>query len=180
MNDNFDEIRLVKLDATIDDAVELSIIAKRAYCDHYLHLWHDGGEWYLNKCFTSEILLNEIMDKNALFYLLKVDNENIGFIKLNIDAAIENYTKKQAIELERIYLVKTAVNRGYGKFVMWFIIDLARKYGKEIIWLKAMDSSQAAIVYYQKMGLEICGQTQLEFQVMREEFRGMVVMKRAV
>ena len=28
------------------DAALLSVVALNAYCDHYLHLWFDNGEWY--------------------------------------------------------------------------------------------------------------------------------------
>jgi hypothetical protein len=41
-----------------------------------------------------------------------------------------------------------------------------------------MDSSVDSIAFYRKNGFETCGTHQLEFPLMIEQFRGMVVMKK--
>src|SRR6476660_6981654 len=97
-------IRLQKI--AITDALLLSDIAIKAYSDHYLHLWFDNAEWYLDNCFSISSLQNELADANALFYIIHFNEEPVGFLKLNMDAAFEEYLSKDAIELERIYLRK--------------------------------------------------------------------------
>lgn len=162
----------------IEDVALLSDIAIRAYCDHYKHLWYDEGKCYAKKSFSKENLLNELKDKNAWFFIILLNNEAVGFLKLNIDAPLRENTN--ALELERIYLTKSATGKGIGKYVFYFVMDIAKECNKKLIWLKVMDSSADAIAFYKKMGFEIFDVTRLDFEMMKPEFRGMYLMKREI
>jgi RimJ/RimL family protein N-acetyltransferase len=48
------------------------------------------------------------------------------------------------------------------------------------ILLKAMDSSKDSIAFYKKCGFQIVGETKLDFEMMKEEWRGMVIMKKTI
>ena len=154
----------------------LSDIAIRAYSDHYLHLWYDKGEWYINKSFSEQNLLSELVDGNALFFIIYSNNEAVGFLKLNIDAPLEE--EISALELERIYLTKAASGKGIGKFVLDFVFEVAKDQNKKLVWLKVMDSSSEAIRFYENNGFQKCGTYHLDFSQMREEFRGMYIMQK--
>jgi len=169
-------VSIRKINST--DAALLSATAWKAYCDHYLHLWFDNGEWYRKKCFTTEVLQQELADPNNLFYIAYDADEPVGFLKLRIDAVLETDPDKNGLELERIYLTSAASRKGIGKQLMELSLAVAKEYQKEIIWLKAMDSSEGPIAFYRQMGFEICGITRLSFEQMKEEYRGMVIMKK--
>jgi GNAT superfamily N-acetyltransferase len=154
----------------------LSDTAIRAYSDHYLHLWYDKGEWYINKSFSEQNLLSELVDVNALFFIIYFNNEAVGFLKLNIDAPLEE--EISALELERIYLTKAASGKGIGKFVLDFVFEVAKDQNKKLVWLKVMDSSSEAIRFYENNGFQICGTYHLDFSEMKEEFRGMYIMQK--
>ena len=160
------------------DASLLANTALTAYCDHYLHLWFDNGEWYKERCFTKEVLQLELDDTNNLFYIAYVGDVPAGFLKLKINAVLETDNTKNGLELERIYLTKAASRKGIGKQLMELSLSIARQYQKEIIWLKAMDSCIGPIAFYRQMGFELCGVTRLSFKQMKEEYRGMVIMKK--
>lgn len=169
-------IRLQKIAVT--DVTLLSDIAIKAYSDHYLHLWYDNAEWYLNESFSVSTMEKELSNANALFYFIYFNEELAGFLKLNVDAGFEKYTADLALELERIYVRKAASGKGVGEFVMRFVFDFAVSKSKKIVWLKVMDSSAGPISFYKKNGFEICGTFQLDFPVMKEELRGMYIMKK--
>lgn len=155
----------------------LSAVATRAYFDHYKHLWYDEGAWYADKCFNISQLANEIADKRNVFFLAILDNNPVGFLKLRP----ENQLSDQAgngFEIERIYLTNEATGRGVGKKLMEFAVEMAQNQNKDYIWLKAMDSSQDAIRFYEKLGFQICGTSRLDFTQMKTEFLGMVAMRR--
>jgi diamine N-acetyltransferase len=173
-----DEIAIKKLGIT--DAELLSKVALKAYADHYLHLWYDGGEWYMKKCFTVEQIATELSDPNASFYLAYYNGTAVGFLKLNIDATFEGGEDNNALELERIYLNKEATGKGIGSALVNFTFDIAKKNNKDLVWLKAMDSSEESISFYKKMGFEITGTYVLPHQLMKEELRGMVIMKKTL
>jgi GNAT superfamily N-acetyltransferase len=162
---------------SVADADVLSAVAIKAYTDHYLHLWHDTGEWYIHKSFAAKNLLPELQDSNACFFLIYYKEELVGFLKLNIDAPSPDQDAN-ALELERIYLTKNASGRGIGKYVLDFVFEIARSQNKNIVWLKVMDSSTDPIRFYKKNGFEICGAHRLDFPQMKEEFRGMYMMKK--
>ena len=160
------------------DAALLSTTALNAYCDHYLHLWYDTGEWYKKRSFAKEVLEQELEDTNNLFYIAYEGDLPVGFLKLRINAVLETEPTRNGLELERIYLTKAASRKGIGKQLMELSLSIARQHQKEIIWLKAMDSSNGPIAFYRQMGFELCGITRLSFEQMKEEFRGMVIMKK--
>ncbi len=169
-------ISIRKINTT--DAALLADTALTAYCDHYLHLWFDNGEWYIKKSFTKEVLQLELDDTNNFFYIAYEGDLPVGFLKLRINAILETDKTKNGLELERIYLTEAASRKGIGKQLMELSITIAKQYQKEIIWLKAMDSSIGPIAFYRQMGFVLCGITRLSFEQMKEEYRGMVVMKK--
>lgn len=163
---------------TVADLHSLQDIALNAYGDHYLHLWNDGGAWYIERSFSDAALKAELEDTNAAFSLIYAEEELVGFLKLNIDKALDNYSSEEALELERIYLTKAASGKGVGKQVMRFTEQFAKEKNKRVIWLKAMDSSHDAIRFYEQNGYNLCGTYRLDFEAMKPEYHGMVIMKK--
>ena len=186
-------IRIFKLE--VEDAEWLSLIAKKAYLDNYTHLWFDEGAWYAERCFNIEQLLKELSDDNSLFYGVAEGKEPLGFLKINInyplskmscqskDLSLLTYETEEipnALELERIYLSKNGQGKGIGQRLVQLTVDAARSRGKGTVWLKAMDTSQAAIGFYEKMGFKTCGTMRLGFDVMKPEMQGMIAMKKDI
>lgn len=162
---------------SVTDLHTLQDIAINSYGDHYLYLWHDGGMWYLNRCFSDAALKKELEDTNAAFFLIYDEQEQlVGFLKLNIDKETEGYTAQEALELERIYLLKNASGKGIGREAVKFTKKYAQQLDKKVIWLKAMDSSKS-VDFYEQNGFTKCGTYTLDFEAMKEEYRGMYVMK---
>ena len=159
------------------DLYTLQDIAINAYGDHYLYLWNDGGMWYIEKSFSEDALKKELEDPHAAFFLIYMAEELVGFLKLNIDKAFEGGSAEESLELERIYLLKSASGKGVGSQAVAFAVDFATQRQKRVVWLKAMDSSQS-VEFYQKNGFEKCGSYRLDFEAMKPEYRGMYVMQR--
>lgn len=175
MKQNSTTTPLKILPCGVKEAKELSDIAIRAYKDYYLYLWWDAGDWYINHSFAPVVFERQLTDSNQLFFRLNEKENPIGFLKLNVDRSLEGFDQYNSIELERIYLIKAASGKGYGRQAVEFCFDYAKDLKKEIIWLKAMDSSDA-VAFYEKLGFEVCGTFRLNFPQMKPEFRGMVIM----
>ena len=164
---------------TAADIPRLQAIAIRSYNDHYLYLWHDNGAWYKERSFSERALKEEIADPNAAFFLIYTGAELVGFLKLNIDKSLAGGRAEESLELERVYLVKSASGKGVGKKVIDFTVAYAKQRNKRLIWLKAMDSSRS-VGFYEQNGFEKCGTYRLDFEVMKVEYRGMYVMERTL
>ena len=176
-------IEIKKIDSTSAEA--LSILAKSIYVHHYAHLWLAGGmDWYINEfAYPVSKIKNEIENENCLHYIAYINNQPVGYLKININAAIEGGDKKDGFELERIYIDTTEVNKGLGTYLMNFVFDIAKSYQKKYIFLKAMDTAQLAMQFYTKMGYDLVGSFKLSdatFHLMKEEYRGMCIFKKLI
>lgn len=160
------------------DAPVLHDISLRSYSDHYLHLWYDNGAWYTEKCFSIFNLQAELADSNSLFWMIYYNEYPVGFLKVNTHAALKNFSAEEAMELERIYLLKEVTTKGIGSYLVDLVEQLARQYNKKLLWLKVMDSSEGPIRFYKKHGFVICDTHHLDFGQMKEEFRGMYIMQK--
>lgn len=174
-------IEIKKIDTTSAEA--LSSLAKAIYVHHYAHLWLAGGmDWYMNEfAYPVSKITSEIENENCLHYIAYIHNEPVGYLKINIDAAIEEGNKKEGIELERIYVDPTSVNKGLGTYLMNFVFNLAKSYQKKYIFLKVMDSALLAKQFYAKMGFELVSSFRLSdttFHLMKESYRGMCILKK--
>ena len=161
---------------TIAETTILAKVARQSYREHYLQLWHDTGAWYIKKCFTPRQLRKEISNPNSLFYFALWNDTPIGFLKLNINATYRTLENKNCLELERIYLLKAAKGKGIGKALINFTLNYAQSINKEIVFLKTMDSIDT-IEFYKKMGFQTFATHRLTFPLMKEELRGMYIMK---
>lgn len=167
--------------ARIDDSRVLTDLAIAIYKENYLYLWHEGGaDWYMHSyAYSEEKLLLELSDPTIGYYLLRVGAEAVGYMKLLFTSKLSGYDTADAFEIERIYLLDKMKGKGLGKKMIAFAEEKAVSMGKKILFLKAMDSSKEAIAFYQKMGFEIDSKFSLPmptFSLMKEEYRGMVLL----
>jgi GNAT superfamily N-acetyltransferase len=116
-------------------------------------------------------------EAGSSFYLIHQNGKPVGYLKINDANPLDGYLAADCMEVERLYLLATVTGSGIGKAAMGFAGTLARKQGRNVLWLKTMDSSPA-VHFYEKIGFRRCGQTYLAFSLMKEEFRNMFVMKK--
>jgi GNAT superfamily N-acetyltransferase len=167
------EIRKVSL----KDLKALQIIGERSYTPHYSHLWKPGGvEWYMRRCFSAAVLEKELADENIEYHIISVEGEDIGILKLVLLKPILNSEIENALYLEKIYFVKEWTGKGVGRRLIEFAFERARELNRSCVWLMAMDTSDKPITAYERAGFSIHSHTRLDFEIMKEEFRGMVVM----
>ena len=171
--------------ASADDAVLITELARKIYQEHYLHLWHAGGaQWYMEEyAYAKEKIEMELADNNIEYFIAEEDGACLGYMKILLATTLAGDESMHALEVERIYLYKKAMGKGIGKKFMLLAQQIAHQLKKDIIFLKAMDSSTDAIEFYKKLGYGICGRLTLPlpaFQLMKKEYRGMVILKRKI
>ncbi len=164
----------------ISYAGELSALAKSIYKEHYLHLWYPGGaDWYMNEyAYAVNVLGAEISDPGNLHFIIYDKGKALGYLKIRLHATLSSFEHLNSMEIERIYLHTEAAGKGIGRQLMIFSEEIALQHKKEMIFLKAMDSSIDAINFYRKTGYTKCGTLVLPFPLMKEEYRGMIIFKK--
>lgn len=161
------------------DINELRDIGIRSYLPHYSHLWKTGGvEWYMHRCFSDEALRKDFSDSNIEYYIIADERQNVGILKLVLNKPLLDSTIENALYLEKIYFIKEWTGRGAGNKLIQFTFERAKELNRECVWLMAMDTADKPVEAYQKAGFVVHSRTKLDFELMREEFRGMVILKK--
>lgn len=164
--------------AELADTRELREIGIRSYLPHYSHLWKPGGlEWYMQRCFGDEALQNDFSDSNIEYYIIADEKQNIGILKLVLQKPLFDSEIEDALYLEKIYFIEEWTGKGAGNKLIQFTFERARELNRECVWLMAMDTADKPVAAYQRAGFVIHSRTELDFELMNEEFRGMIVMK---
>ncbi len=157
---------------------ELREIGINSYVPHYAQMWKPGGlEWYLNRCFGDEFLRNELVDANVEYYIISSEQENIGILKLVLQRPIPDSDLKNALYLEKIYFIKEWTGKGVGHQLMNFAFDRAKELNCDCVWLVAMDTAEKPIAAYQRAGFTIHSRKRLDFDLMKDEYKGTFVLK---
>lgn len=166
--------------ARLEDLKELQAIGIESYLPHYGHLWNPGGlEWYMQFCFGDEALQTDLSDGNIEYYIIADDeSRNIGILKLILQKPLPDSEVENALYLEKIYFIKEWTGRGVGQELLNFSVNRAKELGRDCIWLMAMDTSLKPIASYERAGFTIHSRNRHTSEMIKEELRGMVVMKK--
>lgn len=143
------EIRRV----TADDVQTLSEIGRRTFFETF-----SGGNTednmtdYLEERFSAARLSTEIGDENSEFYFAKLDEEVIGYLKLNKGLAQTEMKNANALEIERIYVLKDFHGKKVGQLLYETAIRSAVRSGVDYVWLGVWERNLRAIEFYKKNG----------------------------
>ena len=167
---------------TLNSVQKINSLGCQTYLPHYPHLWYEGGvEWYLNKCFNDRQLEMDLANPSLTYYAIVLGDKEVGLLKLVRNKAPFGLSLDTSLYLEKIYFLKEFIGLGLGQKTIAWVLEQARNSGIKMVWLMAMDSSHKAIASYEKAGFHPIGTTRLddeEFQLMKPEFRGMVILKK--
>ena len=162
-----------------DEWATLQEIALATYRDHYTYLWADRGAHYMTTVYGKETLQTDLTNPDLEHYFL-VDAETIvGFLKLNCNAVLESAPADDAMELERVYLRRQTIGRGFGSRVLTLVEQKARSLCKKVVWLKVMDSSPA-VRFYKKNGYRETGETSLELPGLHSHLRRQLILAKSI
>jgi len=155
-------------------------VGRRAYEQHYQHLWHDGdSSYYIENSFTRKALLDDMTDTDSAHYIVYADEVQAGILKLRMAAAPAPLNEQEALLLDKIYLLKEFSGKGIGSYIIDFVLDIAKKSNKKIVWLETMKKGLPRF-FYEKNGFEIFSEKTLGFPGLVDSERGMFIMKQEI
>lgn len=154
-------------------------IGRYSYKQHYLHIWKDNGAFYIKRSFSREAIEKDLKIPNSRYFLIRFKGRPVGILKILRNHALVGFTASEALEVEKIYIIREAAGKGIGARVMAFVKDHARELGKKVVWLNVMNTSPA-LTFYKKSGFEPVYQytlNTLDYPPIKEEYRAMTRMK---
>jgi diamine N-acetyltransferase len=163
---------------TLNDVKQIQEIGRATYEPYYQRIWNPGGlDWYINHCFNTERLIEELNDENIAYYLPKDENGNtLGLLKLAFLKPSPDNIYKNALYLEKIYLMPNFFGKDIGQLLIEKVINIAKTHQRQAVWLTVMQSGP--IKSYEKAGFTILESIDYGFEELIESERlGWVMVK---
>jgi diamine N-acetyltransferase len=112
---------------------------------------------YLEHSLSIEKLSTELSNENTEFYFAQLNDQVIGYLKLNTNDAQTDLQDEQALEVERIYLLIEYASKGVGQLLMEKAYQVAQLRKAEYIWLGVWEHNTKAIQFYKRNGFSEFG-----------------------
>jgi diamine N-acetyltransferase len=138
---------------TLSDIDQLQKIGRQTFFETFsAGNTEENMQKYLEEGFTVEKLTAELSDPHSEFYFAEIDNEVIGYLKLNTGASQTELKDDKALEIERIYVLKEYHGKKAGQLLYDKALTIAREKGSDYVWLGVWDQNPRAISFYKKNG----------------------------
>jgi ribosomal protein S18 acetylase RimI-like enzyme len=115
---------------------------------------------YVDKSFSTETCLAELMDGNNIFHAVFYNNEPAGYSKIVFDCPHPALPLQPVTKLERLYLLNQFYDLKLGHQLLQQAIDLSSAQGEQGMWLNVWKENERAIRFYQKQGFETVGESE--------------------
>ena len=148
----------------------------KIYPPAYKYLWkNEDCNWYIKNVYNINNYKKELEKVNAESYFIIHKSVTVGLLRIVFDTNFKDCPKNTACYLHRIYLSEEIQGKGIGSEILNWVEKRAKKRGNKSIWLESMDSRAQAIRFYQKQGFIKSGTVLLDFELMHEHLRGMIL-----
>jgi len=117
---------------------------------------HDLSD-YLRENFAPEMLAGEIASADNRFFIMFRRGRAVGYAKLRDGEPHESVENKNAVELQRIYLVERVWGKGLGEILLNRCIEEAKAMGRAVLWLGVWEENERGLSFYAKHGFERVG-----------------------
>jgi diamine N-acetyltransferase len=113
---------------------------------------------YLTEALSELKMKEELAHLESEFYFAYFADEVIGYLKINWNTAQTENCLENALEIERIYLLKEFHGKGIGQKMLNTACEKAIELQKAIVWLGVWQENYSAIAFYKNFGFEEFGQ----------------------
>ena len=132
---------------------ELHQIARQTFIETFIEMnTSENMSEYLEKNLSCEKLAGEINNEDSEFYFALHSDAVVGYLKLNFGPAQTEPVKDHALEIERIYVLKTFHGSGIGQLLYQKAVQVAKDKSVDYIWLGVWEKNLRAIQFYNKNG----------------------------
>jgi ribosomal protein S18 acetylase RimI-like enzyme len=107
---------------------------------------------YLEEAYSHEKLSAELNDSNSFFYFAIMDEKVIGYLKLNKGGSQTELKDNDALEIERIYVLKDFHGKKIGQLLFDKAIEVAKAKHVAYVWLGVWEENKKALQFYTKNG----------------------------
>ena len=107
---------------------------------------------YLDEKFAIDKLTAELSNTDSEFYFAHIDDEILGYLKVNFGEAQTELKDKNGLEIERIYVLKEFHGLKVGQILYQKALEIAQDADLNYIWLGVWEENHRALNFYKKNG----------------------------
>lgn len=107
---------------------------------------------YVKKSFSVKQLTTELNNVNSQFYVAYLNEEAVGYLKINVGDAQTETFNRNALEVHRIYVLRKYRGKNIGQLLLDEAKNIAQHTSVECIWLGVWEENHRALRFYTKNG----------------------------
>lgn len=137
----------------------LTDLARRTFLETFGPLYEEADlAAFLGGAYTEAIQRAELEDPGRLTFLAERDGALVGFAQLILDREAPAGPCPGPMELNRLYLLKTAQGTGLGDALMAAALRAAKDRGGRNAWLGVWEHNLKAQAFYRRWGFVRTGE----------------------
>ena len=138
---------------TLNDIDQLQKIGRQTFSETFsAGNTEENMKKYLVEDFSIDKLTTQLNNKNSEFYFATLDNNTIGYLKLNFGKSQTELKDDKALEIERIYVLKEYHGKNVGQLLYDKAMQIAKQTNADYVWLGVWERNPRAINFYKKNG----------------------------
>jgi ribosomal protein S18 acetylase RimI-like enzyme len=110
---------------------------------------------YVKESFSVKQLTTELNNVNSQFYVAYLNEEAVGYLKINVGDAQTETFNRNALEVHRIYVLQKYHGKNIGQLLLDEAKNIAQHTGVECIWLGVWEENHRALRFYTKNGFVV-------------------------
>lgn len=137
--------------ATLVDIIGLQRIGRETFFETFsTENTEENMNKYLEEGFSTERLAVELNDPNSEFYFAMLDQQVIGYLKLNVGETQTELQDNHTLEIERIYVLQEFHGQKVGQQLYEKTLQIAEQIQANYLWLGVWEKNARAISFYKK------------------------------
>lgn len=150
-NKNMNHIDIKEV--TISDLLQLQYISKRTFFEAFSDVnTEENMAKYLEEGFSLERLTEELNNADSEFYFALIDDNIVGYLKLNSGQSQTDLKDDHSLEIERIYVLPEFHGKKIGQLFYEKAVQIAMQKNVDYIWLGVWEENHKALKFYSKNG----------------------------
>jgi len=138
---------------TLNNIKQLQEIGRKTFYETFAGSnTEEDMQKYLAESFAETELTEELTDPNSEFYFAILDDNVIGYLKVNFGQSQTELKDDKALEIERIYVPKEFHGKKVGQILYDKAIEIAKQKNADYVWLGVWEENPRAISFYKKNG----------------------------
>lgn len=107
---------------------------------------------YLDEKFAIGKLTTELSNPDSEFYFAHIEDQILGYLKVNFGEAQTELKDKEGLEIERIYVLQKFHGLKVGQLLYLKALEIAKDADLKYIWLGVWEENLRAQNFYKKNG----------------------------